>query len=168
LVSTAALLSCCWASIQTNTQDATEAKQLESTHDNIQDITQPKDGKFYFGRISTLSHTMVSFTTSTVLSLCLQATVATPICGGKKRKRRNLLDDVNERESSQLALDSSVVSATDEDDVDKEKFLKFFTVWTKSITTTTLTTFFTNTGTTISLSYLCTSSALRLPIDGCN
>ena len=69
---------------------------------------------------------------------------------------------------SEFDLDSSVgeFKGSENGDVAKDS-KKFFTVWTKSITTTTLTTFFTNTDTTISLSYYCRAGNLVTPADGC-
>ena len=68
-------------------------------------------------------------------------------------------------------LDPSVAELTDlgrEEEKSATKDNKnFFTVWTESVTTTTLTTFFTNTDTTISLSYYCRAGNLVSPADNC-
>ena len=43
----------------------------------------------------------------------------------------------------------------------------FFTVWTKTISTTTMTVYYTNTATTLSLSYYCTVGGITIPFLGC-
>jgi len=62
-----------------------------------------KDGKFFFfGEVSTLSHTIVSFTTSTIYASCYQglsvngpANAMTPtVCPGKRRKKRTVREMV--------------------------------------------------------------------------
>ena len=68
-------------------------KSEESENESAQSFVNKKSQKILFGTLNTQSHTIVSFTTSTVFFSCLVTftTVdggATPICSGKKRRRR--------------------------------------------------------------------------------
>jgi len=57
-------------------------------------------GKFFLGQLSTLSHTIVSFTTSTQFYSCLIDYATTmggdpTICPGKKRRKRRVLQHLD-------------------------------------------------------------------------
>ena len=78
-----------WASVSEAQND--EKKQDEPT--NIKSlITQkeahsPKKNKFLFGTISSVSHTMVIHTTSTVFYSCVSRFQSTNRCNGRKKRR---------------------------------------------------------------------------------
>jgi len=57
------------------------ATALEEKRDN-------KHEKLFFAGLSTLSHTIVSYTTSTVILSCMHKTAAAKVCLGKKKRKR--------------------------------------------------------------------------------
>ena len=73
------------------------------------------------------------------------------------------------KETDEILLDSSkdenreLVELNDDDKLNKANY---FTIWTKTKTTLTATVFYTNTETTISFSFLCTSDA-QFPTTPC-
>ncbi|XP_018021948.1 uncharacterized protein LOC108678113 [Hyalella azteca] len=121
--------------------------------------------KFFFGSFRTQTHIIVTYSTSTVPLYCLLGTATSACTVGRRRRKRQsvpislLANEMQDRvESSLSGFDSK---GQMREVVDGGK--KFFTVWTKFLTTTTLTTTATNTASTISLSYYCTAGSISLP-----
>ncbi|KAF2357971.1 hypothetical protein FHG87_011274 [Trinorchestia longiramus] len=132
--------------------------------------TEEDRAKFIFIKgYSTQTHTIVSFTTSTVPLTCFggfSPAEDIPACMGKRRKRSTKPINRNWSEGSfDIESSQGFPSATEVDLTKKGR--KFFTVWTKSFTTTTLTTISTDSATTLSLSYYCSAGNLEIPNIGC-
>ncbi|XP_042873274.1 uncharacterized protein LOC122253914 [Penaeus japonicus] len=125
--------------------------------------------KFFFGTYRTTTYTVVSASTSTVFATCLSGSDTT-LCAGRsarraKRKLEKSLDEVtNVGDLSGSLLDTKSVAETLEGVEEKDKLA--FTVWTTSRTTTSVTVFFTNTSTTVRVSFYCVAGGLSVP-NGC-
>ncbi|KAG0712223.1 hypothetical protein GWK47_018959 [Chionoecetes opilio] len=125
----------------------------------------------FLGVSSTTTHTSVVMVTSTVFFSCLSGTSAT-VCQGRRR-RKSLpsvvqIDDEDSSSSNSKALDGSLVdpdatesytssssSSSDPREADKDTKFQFLTVWSAVSTTTTVTMLYTDTNTTVRLSYFC-------------
>ncbi|XP_071525995.1 uncharacterized protein [Panulirus ornatus] len=136
--------------------------------------------RFFLGRYSTTTYTDVVMVTSTVFFSCLSGT-ATGVCQG--RRRREFLSSSPLRtfieldegatdpvlESSQVDLadlkEDTGVAAESSDNADSK--LLGINVWTTSRTTTTVTMLYTDTNTTIRLSYYCLAGQIQLPANNC-
>ncbi|XP_047497797.1 uncharacterized protein LOC125044874 [Penaeus chinensis] len=110
------------------------------------------NAKFFVKSYSTRTWTFVSSFTSTVFYSCYtSAAAAFQACQGRKLRRSRKLDiplsEVDEE------LSSSLTEAEDKQDTSEKVF---FTVWSTSSTTVTVTTFSTNRSVTISVRILCT------------
>ena len=86
------LLALCWVCASAVQQTDEETKLYEYGKSSV---STPE--KFFFGTLSTQSHTIVSYTTSTVFFSCLVAFStpeedSTAPCMGKRRRRRRRTD----------------------------------------------------------------------------
>ncbi|XP_068248913.1 uncharacterized protein [Palaemon carinicauda] len=129
-----------------------------------------------FGSFSTTTYTIVSAVTSTVFFSCLSGSDAT-ICQGRntKRFRRGSRTKAIELEEGDDLLVPSLEPSdlsepmgektSETEESPKEKF--GFTVWTTARTTTSVTVFYTNTSTTIRLSYYCIAGGIQYPANNC-
>ncbi|XP_064078487.1 uncharacterized protein LOC135195914 [Macrobrachium nipponense] len=131
-----------------------------------------------FGSFSTTTYTIVSAITSTVFFSCLSGTDST-VCRGRNAKRfrrgskSKAIELADDTDPTLPLLESSDVAepltedrnAAAEPQADNQKF--GFTVWTTARTTTSVTVFYTNTSTTIRLSYFCIAGGIQLPINRC-
>ncbi|XP_027213290.2 uncharacterized protein [Penaeus vannamei] len=122
---------------------------------------------------STTTYTVISASTSTVFYSCLSGSYTALICKGRKRKStrafRNLDSIDGDASLDSISLDSSSdamgPAATDRDDsVAANRF--GYTVWTTSKTTSTVTLLYTNTASTIKISYYCDAGGVNYP-PGC-
>jgi len=127
-------------------------------------------GKLFLGAFTTVSHTVVTFLTSTVPLTCINSLKTSTICGGRRKSfRKIILDDLG-LESEGLDLSPSSSSPYLSDELDPHATPKgraFYTVWVRSTVTTTLTTYSTNTATTVSLSYNCSAGGIDVPSTAC-
>jgi len=132
-------------------------------------------GKLFLGAFTTVSHTVVTFLTSTVPLTCINSLKTSTICGGRRKSfRKIILDDLG-LDSEGLDLSPSSRSPYSEvwalsDELDPHATPKgraFYTVWVRSTVTTTLTTYSTNTATTVSLSYNCSAGGIDVPSTAC-
>ncbi|XP_069944819.1 uncharacterized protein [Cherax quadricarinatus] len=147
--------------------------------------TKPPDGisdqeRFIFGRYSTTTYTDVVMVTSTVFFSCLSGS-STVLCRGRRRKRSSsglsTVNDENIKNSNlgdilESSQDDSTPASTTTDSIPQDKETpesdKFFiNVWTTTHSTTTVTMLYTNTSTTIRLSYFCQAGQLQLPTFRC-
>ncbi|XP_066964053.1 uncharacterized protein [Macrobrachium rosenbergii] len=153
-----------------------ESSSLEAKDSlNAKDSSQKER---FFGSFSTTTYTVVSATTSTVFFSCLSGTDST-VCKGRNTKRfrrgsrTKAIELVDHDDPTLPALESSDLeepltedrSATGESQDNNQKF--GFTVWTTARTTTSVTVFYTNTSTTIRLSYYCVAGGIQFPINRC-
>ncbi|XP_063859247.1 uncharacterized protein LOC135100347 isoform X1 [Scylla paramamosain] len=140
-------------------------------------------GQRLLGVSSTTTHTSVVMVTSTVFFSCLSGTSAA-VCLGRRRKKSVPtmveFDDSDTSSHTSKALDGSLVDpdgtrsyASDSSDfssdsrqADKDGKFQFLTVWSAVSTTTTVTMLYTDTNTTIRLSYYCQAGFQQLP-NGC-
>ncbi|XP_047495439.1 uncharacterized protein LOC125043387 [Penaeus chinensis] len=119
---------------------------------------------------STTTYTIVSASTSTVFFSCLSGSYTALICKGRKKKSIRPMPDL-ESISSDVSLDSSSDSAgppaieRDDDPTTSEKL--GYTVWTVAKTTTTVTVRYTNTASTIKISYYCGAGGINYPANSC-
>ncbi|XP_071525998.1 uncharacterized protein [Panulirus ornatus] len=143
--------------------------------DTIEEARVHDKGRFFVGSYQTTTHTVVVASTSTVFFSCLSGSANT-LCTGRRRKRTISVpieqDAASIEGDSSLALDSS--SEGDEDlptdsplDDDDHSGKSAFIVWTTTSTTTSVTVFYTNTSTTVRLSYLCLAAGVSLPAAQC-
>ncbi|XP_042873285.1 uncharacterized protein LOC122253923 [Penaeus japonicus] len=132
-----------------------------------------KQKRYLFGTVSTTTYSLVSVSTSTVYFSCLSGTFTQRVCQGRnaKRKRKSLVENVNDVQDAML-LDSSGGEKGAEpdpdfsqDDGDVERL--GFTVWTTSKTTSTVTVIYTNTASTVKISYYCVAGGIRYPSVNC-
>ncbi|XP_045130983.1 uncharacterized protein LOC123516041 isoform X2 [Portunus trituberculatus] len=174
--------------------DAAEAMK-EAAHHEVSDIRSASaernansgvvqiGGQRLLGVSSTTTHTSVVMVTSTVFFSCLSGTSAA-VCGGRRRKKSVPtmveFDDDSDTSRASRALDGSLVdpdgtksyasdssdSSSDSRQVDKDGKFQFLTVWSAVSTTTTVTMLYTDTNTTIRLSYYCQAGFQQLP-NGC-
>ncbi|XP_068248907.1 uncharacterized protein [Palaemon carinicauda] len=131
-----------------------------------------------FGSFSTTTYTVVSAVTSTVFFSCLSGTDST-VCQGRnaKRFRRGSRTKAIELEGADdFSLPKLEPSAIEEPTAEESSVAgdakvndpKFgFTIWTTARTTTSVTVFYTNTSTTIRLSYYCVAGGLQFPANRC-
>ncbi|XP_063592248.1 uncharacterized protein LOC134769450 [Penaeus indicus] len=119
---------------------------------------------------STTTYTIVSASTSTVFFSCLSGSYTALICQGRKKKSIRAMPDLDSI-SSDVFLDTSSDSAgspaieRDDDPTNSEKF--GYTVWTVAKTTTTVTVRYTNTASTIKISYYCGAGGINYPPNSC-
>ena len=103
----------CWACVAA-VQNETEDSEL--TEDNVS--SNSKSEKLFFGTLSTQSHTIVSYTTSTVFFSCLQgfSTAAgpstSPCMGKRRRKKRRSQFETTEMESKSRYVLKYIVIVT--------------------------------------------------------
>ncbi|KAK3849466.1 hypothetical protein Pcinc_043784 [Petrolisthes cinctipes] len=142
--------------------------------------TDKIEGRF-FGASSTSTITDVAIVTSTVFFSCLTQAQPNIVCGGRRRRKRKLTVDLvrgvegsSDLDTSlmeqQSAIDTDVMKATqqqhDNKDDDAAKNSKLFvTIWTVSRTTSTVTMLFTDTNTTLRLTYACRAGQQILPMN---
>ncbi|XP_050727795.1 uncharacterized protein LOC127004273, partial [Eriocheir sinensis] len=167
-----------------------EAAEGESKRDDLDE-----EGKKlrFLGHYSTTTETAVVMVTSTVFFSCLSGT-STALCLGRRKKKnlQSLMElQVNPEEgvyldSSQVtntgrearsiddALEASSAAAEDEaeagprdSDAKNQTKLFGFQIWTRTRITTTVTMLFTDSNTTIRLSYYCQAGNLQLPQFNC-
>ncbi|XP_068228283.1 uncharacterized protein [Palaemon carinicauda] len=155
------------ASLVVTTYGSDEASIVK----DVKDLHTPpivklvNDQRFLFGSYSTTTYTNVIVQTSSVFLSCLSTSV-TNLCGGR-RIRKSMLALLKEIEQEQEALQPSTADLAEELK-DSDPGSKFgFTVWTTSKLTTTVTTFYTNTSTTIRLHYMCIVGGVSLPTRRC-
>ena len=93
------LLALCWVCASAVQQTDEETKLYEDGKNSVS-----KSEKFFFGTLSTQSHTIVSYTTSTVFFSCLAAfsttESTTAACNGKRRRKRRTYVNDGQVESS--------------------------------------------------------------------
>ncbi|XP_045612792.1 uncharacterized protein [Procambarus clarkii] len=139
--------------------------------------------RFIFGRYSTTTYTDVVMVTSTVYFSCLSGTSPAVCLGRRKKKNLRRFMEINKREGKDedipdVLLDSSQGDSSKKEETDPasqdappsepatdSKF--FVNVWTTSRTTTTVTMLYTDTNTTIRLSYFCQAGQAQLPTFRC-
>ncbi|MPC50160.1 hypothetical protein E2C01_043983 [Portunus trituberculatus] len=117
--------------------------------------------------------------TSTVFFSCLEGT-STALCQGRRNRKVSRINfgqiEENEAysalEGSQIdmareARDLKDPENSEDDPADASSKLLGINVWTRVRTTTTVTMLYTDTNTTIRLSYACQAGHLQLPQFGC-
>ncbi|KAK7076179.1 hypothetical protein SK128_016678 [Halocaridina rubra] len=167
-----AVLCLCYGSVVTS-----DVTIKEASSDQVQNVAQEKTGvvprdKFLFGSYATATYTQVVASTSTVFFSCLSGTVSQWVCSGRhsrgRRSKKIKKPDINlDDDQSSIGIESSKgdpMPALTPDE-DKRKFA--FTIWTTSRTTTSVTVFFTDTNTTIRLSYYCFAAGIQYPQFNC-
>ncbi|XP_053634520.2 uncharacterized protein [Cherax quadricarinatus] len=163
-------------------QDVENLPETNVTHDSELD-PEAKDRDRFIGSLSTTTYTDVVMVTSTVFFSCLSGT-STVLCQGKRRKKSLFsVVDVQDNDDDNSGLDSSIVDYNrdprelgyDEETTElspeesrdvNSKFLGLI-FWTITRTTTTVTMLYTDTRTTIRLSYFCQAGQVVLPINRC-
>ncbi|XP_042873276.1 uncharacterized protein LOC122253915 [Penaeus japonicus] len=122
-----------------------------------------------FGTVRTTTYTVVSASSSTVFYSCLSGSYTALICQGRKKKSLRKIEEVDGLED--MPLDASSDASVEpllEKDVDSKDTQKIgFTVWTTSKTTTTVTVLYTNTASTIRISYYCGAGGINYPTNSC-
>ncbi|XP_042208755.1 uncharacterized protein LOC121857013 [Homarus americanus] len=125
--------------------------------------------KFLFGSYSSTVYTVVSASTSTVFYSCNSGTDGDVVCSGRrKRKQLGLNRELNQKDEDLVDLQDSLGADTLNEDEEENKAVsgasdKFaFTVWTTSKTTTSITVFYTNTATTVRVSYYCVAGLMSV------
>ncbi|CAL4121664.1 unnamed protein product [Meganyctiphanes norvegica] len=153
----------------TNSIESPETLQIQAAAEqseiNPVKKPQPREGKVFFTTGSTsVTYTQVSLSTSTVFFSCLSGLDSSKTCGGRRKKRSKLpnLTDFNQPE---------IESSRDEtrhggEEVTKDRFIGFFTssLYTSTSTRTVL---YTNTASTIRLSYYCSVASINVPPATC-
>ncbi|KAG7153828.1 uncharacterized protein LOC121856989 [Homarus americanus] len=136
----------------------------------------------FLGTFSTSTRTMVIASTSTVFLTCLSGT-ANPVvlCGGRRKKRNVreksmtfLLDDYRGLPGPILEGSTEGVNVDGKErdtggvgeEGHAEKFLGI-QLWTTTAVTTSVTVFYTNTSTTVRISFYCAAGGLNLPPISC-
>jgi len=126
------------------------------------------------GQYSTTTFTIVSASTSTVFVTCVSNTIPATLCNGRRRRAANpvlMLDKLGGDNGDFVSLDSSrndeVEGAPESTDAETADGKIFFTVWTTSRSTTSVTVFYTNTATTVTVSIPCTAALQTIPTLGC-
>ncbi|XP_069994881.1 uncharacterized protein [Penaeus vannamei] len=109
------------------------------------------NAKFFVKSYSTRTWTFVSSFTSTLFYSCYTSAAALQACQGRKLRRSRKLDIPIKEVDEEIS--SSLTEAEDKQDTSEKLF---FTVWSTSSTTVTVTTFSTNRSVTISVRLLCT------------
>ncbi|KAK7076180.1 hypothetical protein SK128_016679 [Halocaridina rubra] len=126
--------------------------------------------KFLFGSFSTTTYTQVVASTSTVFFSCLSGTATGTVCQGRGARRNKKLKrpDITVVESE---VKEDIESSITDDVVNQQDMVRNsklgFTIWTTSRTTTSVTVFFTNTSTTLRLSYYCFAGGIQFPQFNC-
>lgn len=154
---------------------AEEISHRGSSDDNSSKGQELKhtDRKRLFATYATTTYTVITAKTSTVYLSCLSGTDAT-VCKGRtsKRLRRSMKQDPRLEglpQNEDIALDSSgtepggLLLTTESSD--KGKF--GFTIWTTTKTTSSITILYTNTSSTLRLSYYCVAGGINLPDLNC-
>ncbi|XP_064078988.1 uncharacterized protein LOC135196240 [Macrobrachium nipponense] len=150
-------------------------KKIENDEDRMAVLDR---GRFIFGAASTTTYTSIVATTSTVFLSCLSATAAT-VCERRKRWARPHLKNLRKEIAVALAdteletsLDPSEVpdyasnpEEAGKQDLDDGKLA--LTVWTTTRVSTTVTVFYTNTSTTVTLSFGCVVGGMIRPTQRC-
>nr|XP_053634525.1 uncharacterized protein LOC128690032 [Cherax quadricarinatus] len=131
------------------------------------------DRNRFFGTFQTSTRSLVSLITSTVFFSCLSGTATASVCTGRRRRRalsmdkpKSLIVDPNEWSALTSSGDGSDVT-TDAADTEANEKLFGIQVWTISTTSTSVTVFYTDSRTTIRLSYYCVAAGMSLPIRRC-
>ncbi|KAK3857521.1 hypothetical protein Pcinc_036232 [Petrolisthes cinctipes] len=156
--------------------DEAENKNSESA------VVGEVDKNRFIGRYSTTTETAVVMVTSTVFFSCLSGTSAA-LCLGRRRKRALRSNISFDQERNDRALETSQVEETAslaeqgdavmpprekaESTVSGSSRLLGFQVWTRVRSTTTVTMIFTDTNTTIRLSFYCQAGLAQLPTFNC-
>ncbi|KAK8407290.1 hypothetical protein O3P69_002088 [Scylla paramamosain] len=155
------------------------AKEGEEKSDLAEEINKNR----FFGRYTTTTEIAVVMVTSTVFFSCLSGTSAA-LCTGRRRKKDLLpLTDLNFDHDERYHLDSSqntdtegMAHSLDEaleaqaEEKDRKGNTKLFfgvNVWSRVRSTSTVTMLYTDTNTTIRLSYYCQAGNLQLPVNNC-
>ncbi|XP_064078986.1 uncharacterized protein LOC135196238 [Macrobrachium nipponense] len=134
-------------------------------------------GRYIFGTTSTTTYTSVVASTSTVYLSCLSATAAT-IC--EKRKRSARSNKTSRKEIALALADTELETSLDSSDVpeyasipeeagkqDSGDGKMAFTLWTTTKISTTVTVYYTNTATTVTMSFGCLAGGMILPTQNC-
>merc|ERR1712198_184250 len=127
--------------------------------------------RLLFGSYKTTTYTVVSASTSTVYYSCLSGTYSALICKGRKRKSVRGMKDLS-TPVEDMMLDSSGDAGSEDvkqlDNNTNNSNQKFgFTVWTTSKTTTSITVMYTNTASTLRISYYCAAGGINFPTNPC-
>ncbi|XP_042208753.1 uncharacterized protein LOC121857012 [Homarus americanus] len=149
-----------------------ESSDITAKHSPVDE----KGEKFFLGGVSTATYTDVVMVTSTVFFSCLSGTSAA-VCDGRRRKRslRSFVKLEEDESSSPLASsqdedligeDLSQAEEENKSSKDEERILGF-NIWTTSRITSTVTMLYTDTNTTIRLSYFCQAGQQQLPTFNC-
>merc|ERR1712198_830187 len=126
--------------------------------------------RLLFGSYKTTTYTVVS--ASTVYYSCLSGTYSALICKGRKRKSVRGMKDLS-TPVEDMMLDSSGDAGSDnvkqlDNNNTNNNDQKFgFTVWTTSKTTTSITVMYTNTASTLRISYYCAAGGISFPVNPC-
>ncbi|CAL4121663.1 unnamed protein product [Meganyctiphanes norvegica] len=150
---------------------AAAAQHTTTNQDEFMDIRQ----KFLLGTSSTTTYTVVSAATSTVYHSCLSGISSSALCTGRRKKRSNIIKKIDllnrpllEDLASSTLQESMSEAWTREARSDGSEQGRFgFTVWTPTKLTTSVTVLYTNTSSTIRLSYFCSAAFVESPAAGC-
>ncbi|KAF2357974.1 hypothetical protein FHG87_011277, partial [Trinorchestia longiramus] len=129
-----------------------------------------RNERFFLQTYRTLTNTNVVLTTSTAFLSCVQAISTSNNCSGRRKKRSVMKGSlVDDRPNEEVKLDSSNSEqlSSFELEYDSTQGKAAFTIWTAFVTTTTVTTVFTDSSTTVSLSYQCSVGFLSVPGSSC-
>merc|ERR1712142_845350 len=116
------------------------------------------------GTYTTTTYTAVSLSTSTVYASCYSGT-HTILCTGRKkglRQKRKIADDLMTPEEGLQSSQAEGGKEGDDAVLSNDDRLNF-TVWTTTKTTTSVTVMYTNTASTIRISYYCVAGGINLP-----
>ncbi|KAK4290075.1 hypothetical protein Pmani_037003 [Petrolisthes manimaculis] len=156
---------------------------VAETKNNESPVVGEVDKNRFIGRYSTTTETAVVMVTSTVFFSCLSGTSGA-LCLGRRRKRALRSNISFEHERNDRVLETSQVEETtslseqgdatmpskekeDDSTVAGTSRLLGFQVWTRVRSTTTVTMIFTDTNTTIRLSFFCQAGLAQLPTFNC-
>ncbi|XP_018021956.1 uncharacterized protein LOC108678121 [Hyalella azteca] len=135
------------------------------------DFEEDREERFFLQTYQTITNTNVVLTTSTAFVSCVAAMNSAVDCTGRKRRKRSFVKKQTADSSSEaIELDSSSIAGSDGtvDVTDgNPRGRAAFTIWTAVATTTTITTIFTDSSTTVSLSYFCSVGFLTVPGNSC-
>ncbi|KAF2357970.1 hypothetical protein FHG87_011273 [Trinorchestia longiramus] len=162
------------------TEKVSDGQEPAQPLDINNDFRDTLKSKALLGSHRTITRTGVSLLTNTVFMTCLSGFDGMSVCAGRKKR-----DGFNVRNKSYAVpgttlidsqystspLDSSQaedLKIDTEDEKEKARLLGgIYTIWHTATTRTTVTTRFTNTATTISLSYYCTVRNMDWPTVFC-
>ncbi|XP_066964074.1 uncharacterized protein [Macrobrachium rosenbergii] len=150
----------------------------KKTEDDEDKMVVLDRGRFIFGTTSTTTYTSVIASTSTVFLSCVSTTLAT-ICEKRKRSARSNLKTPRKEIALALAdteletsLDPSdapdyarIPEEAEKQDLGDGKLA--FTIWTTTKVSTTVTVFYTNTATTVTMRFGCIAGGMILPTQKC-